>query len=65
MLTKLQLTSAQRRIRESAGKRSSHTARIAHHRIQLPRVHESLVRLPDQPRSDHQGLDVASRRAGR
>jgi hypothetical protein len=51
MLTKLQLTSAQRRIRESLGNRSSEsdTARIAQHHIQLPRVHESLVRIPDRP----------------
>jgi hypothetical protein len=49
MHTNLQLTPAQRRIRESLGKRSSDTARIAQHRIQLPRVHESLVRVPDRP----------------
>jgi hypothetical protein len=51
MLTKLHLTSAQRRIRESPGNRSSDTARIEQHRIQLPRVHESLIRSPDQPRA--------------
>jgi hypothetical protein len=46
----LQLTPAQRRIRESLGKGSSDTARIAQHRIQRPRVHESLVRIPDRLR---------------
>jgi hypothetical protein len=50
MHTNLQLTPAQRRIRESLGKGFSDTARIAQHRIQLPRVHESLVRVPDRPR---------------
>jgi hypothetical protein len=49
MRTKVQLTPAQRRIRESPGRRTSDTARIAQHRIQLPRVHESLIRIPDQP----------------
>jgi hypothetical protein len=51
MRTKLQLTAAQRRIRESPGKRSSDTAQIAQHRIQLPRVHESLIHIPDHARA--------------
>lgn len=50
MRTQLQLTPAQRRIRESAGMRSPDAARIAQHRIQMPRVHESLMRIPDRPR---------------
>jgi len=49
MHTNLQLTPAQRRIRESRGNGSPDTAQIAQHRIQLPRVHESLVRIPDRP----------------
>ena len=50
MLTNRQLTPAQRRIHESLGRRSCDTARIAQHRIQLPRVQESLVRIPDRRR---------------
>ena len=50
MHTSLQLTPAQRRIRESRGKGSPDAARIAQHRIQLPRVYESLVRIPERPR---------------
>ncbi len=50
MLTTRQLTPAQRRIRESLGKRSSDTARIEQHSIQLARVRESLVRIRDRPR---------------
>jgi hypothetical protein len=51
MHTSLQLTPAQRRIRESRGKGSPAAAvQIAQHRIQLPRVRESLVRIPDRPR---------------
>jgi hypothetical protein len=38
MHTSHQLTPAQRRIRESLGSRSSESARIAQHRIQLPLV---------------------------
>jgi hypothetical protein len=44
------LTPAQRRIRESRGKGSADAAQIAQHRIQLPRVRELLVRVPDRPR---------------
>ena len=50
MHTSLQLTPAQRRIRESRGGGAVDAVRIAQHRIQLPRVHESLVRVPDRPR---------------
>lgn len=32
-----------------AGKGSSNTDRIARYRIQLPRVRESLVRMPESP----------------
>jgi hypothetical protein len=47
MLRTTQLTPAQRRIRDARGKRSSDGDRIAQHRVQLPRVRESIVRLPD------------------
>jgi|tagenome__1003787_1003787.scaffolds.fasta_scaffold17480576_2 hypothetical protein len=47
MLRTSQLTPAQRRIREARGRRSSDSSRIARHRVQLPRVRESIVRLPD------------------
>jgi hypothetical protein len=49
MLRARQLTPAQRRIREARDKRSSDSYRIAQHRVQLPRVRESIVRLPDPP----------------
>jgi hypothetical protein len=49
MLKLTQLTPAQRLIREAGGTRSSDSFRIAHHRVQLPRVRESLVRLPNLP----------------
>jgi hypothetical protein len=47
MLRTTQLTPAQRRIREARGKRSSESYRIAQHRVELPRVRESILRLPD------------------
>ena len=49
MQTSRQLTPAQRRIRESRDKGSPGAASIAQHRIQLPRVRESLVRIPERP----------------
>ncbi len=49
MLRATQLTPAQRRIRGARARRSSDSYRIAQHRVQLPRVRESLVRLPDPP----------------
>ena len=48
MLTTSQLTPAQRRIRESRRNRPPDVDTIAHYRIQLPRVRESLLRLPDR-----------------
>ena len=45
-----QLTTAQRRIRESTPKGSCDTGRIAHHHIQLARVRESVARIPDRAR---------------
>jgi hypothetical protein len=50
MLTTSQLTTAQRRIRESMPKESSDIGRVAHHRIQLARVRESVARIPDRTR---------------
>jgi hypothetical protein len=50
MHTSLHLTPAQRRIRDSRSKGSRDAAQIAQHRIQFPRVRESLVRIPDRPR---------------
>jgi hypothetical protein len=50
MLTNSQLTTAQRRIRESTPKGSRDIGRIAHHHIQLALVRESVARIPDQPR---------------
>jgi hypothetical protein len=50
MLTNSQLTTAQRRIRESTPKGSRDIGRIAHHHIQLALVRESVVRIPDHPR---------------
>jgi hypothetical protein len=49
MLRTRQLTPAQRRIREARDKRSPDSHRIARHRVQLQRVRESIVRLPDLP----------------
>jgi hypothetical protein len=49
MLRPTQLTPAQRRIRATRARRSSDSYRIAQHRVQLQRVRESLVRLPDAP----------------
>ena len=51
MLTTTQLTTAQRRIRESTFKGSADVDRIAHHRIQLARVRESVARLPERARN--------------
>jgi hypothetical protein len=51
MLTTSQLTTAQRRIREAARNGSSDVVWIAHHRIQLARVRESVVRVPDRVRN--------------
>ena len=50
MLTNSQITTAQRRIRESMPKGSRDIGRIAHHHIQLARVRESVARIPDQAR---------------
>jgi hypothetical protein len=50
MLRTTQLTAAQRRIREARDQRSTDTSRIAQHRIQLPRVRESVIRVPDPGR---------------
>jgi hypothetical protein len=49
MLRVTQLTPAQRRIREARAKLSSDSYLIAQHRVQLPRVRESIVRLADPP----------------
>jgi hypothetical protein len=51
MLTTSQLTTAQRRIRESKRKGFSDIGRIANHRIQLARVRESVARIPDPARN--------------
>jgi hypothetical protein len=50
MLTTLQLTPAQRRIHESLDKGASNADRISPHRVQVPRVRESFIRIPDRPR---------------
>jgi hypothetical protein len=50
MLTASQLTTAQRRIRESRPKGTCDIGRIAHHHIQLARVRESVARIPDRTR---------------
>jgi len=50
MLTTSQLTPAQRRIRESTARESADIGRIAHHRIELARVRESVARIPDRRR---------------
>jgi hypothetical protein len=49
MLRATQLTPAQRRIRGARARRSPDSYLIAQHRVQLPRVRESIVRLPDPP----------------
>jgi hypothetical protein len=49
MLRATQLTPAQRRIRAARARRSPDSYLIAQHRVQLPRVRESIVRLPDPP----------------
>jgi hypothetical protein len=51
MLTTSQLTTVQRRIRESAPKGSSDIGRVAHRRVQLARVRESVARVPDRARN--------------
>jgi hypothetical protein len=48
MLTTSQLTPAQRRIRESRRRRPPDLDRIAQYRMQLPRVRESVLRVPDR-----------------
>ena len=49
MLTTSQLTTAQRRIRESRPKGSADIGRIAHHHMQLARVRESVALVPVRP----------------
>jgi len=47
MLTTTQLTPAQRRIRESMRTRPPDLQRRAqHHHLELPRVHDSILRVP-------------------
>jgi hypothetical protein len=48
MLTTSRLTPAQRRIREARRTPPPDPERIAQHRIQFPRVRESVLRLPDR-----------------